>query len=112
MTIEEIKHFDEDGHCIWEAYNLPNVWHIEGQQFVLSLAFDRDGGYSAPTNYYAGVDARDAVAVDDTLSDITDEPSSNGYSRQTISSTTGFTVSLVGSTMKAISGILSFSATT
>ena len=110
MTIEEIKHYDKDGNCIWEEYDLPNIWHITGQQFVLSVAFDTDGDFSIPSSYYAGVDARSTLAGDDTLDSITDEPSTNGYARQAISSTTGFSVSLTGGVMKAVSGLIAFAA--
>ena len=110
MTIEEIRHFDQDGNCIWEDFDLPNVWHNEGQQFVLSVAFDTDGEFSVPVNYYVGLDDRTTTAVDDTLLDITDEPASNGYARQSISSTSGFVVSLSSTKMKAISSVINFSA--
>ena len=111
MTIEEIKHFDKNGKCVWEEHDIPNIWHTNGQQFILSVAFDTNGGLSVPTNYYVGLDNRDTLTAGDTLSDLTGEPTTNGYTRQPLSSTTGFSVQLTGGVMKAVSGLANFVAT-
>jgi len=109
MTVD-VKHF-RNGKCIWSAENLPNNWHQEGQEFVLANVFDTDGGVTIPDQYYLGLDDRSSLAEEDTLDDLDNEPSSNGYARQAISSATGFAVGLVGSRMTATSGIGTFVAT-
>ncbi len=111
MTIDEIKHFDNNGKCIWEEHDIPNIWHTNGQQFILSVAFDTDGSFSVPTDYFVGLDNRTALDADDTLSDLAGEPSTNGYVRQPLSSTDGFSVQLTGGAIKAVSGIANFVAT-
>ncbi len=111
MTVEEIKHFNSSGKCIWENRDIPNIWHTNGQQFVLSVAFDTDGSFSVPTDYYVGLDNRTTLDAGDTLADLVSEPSTNGYVRQPISSTAGFSVQLTGGVIKAVSGIANFVAT-
>jgi hypothetical protein len=110
MTID-VKHF-RNGKCIWSAENLPNVWHQEGQEFLLANAFDTDGGIATiPDQYYLGLDDRSTLAEEDTLADLNNEPASNGYARQALSSVTGFAIGLVDSRMTAQSGIATFVAT-
>jgi hypothetical protein len=86
------------------------MWHVEGQEFLLSVAFDSDAGIVIPTNYYVGLDNRAALTDDDTMLDFTGEPTTHGYSRQPVSSTTGFTVALKDGIMTASSGISTFTA--
>ena len=110
MTIEEIRHY-RDGKCIWSECDIPNIWHDDGQEFLLSLAFDTDGGIAVPTNYYLGLDNRTTLAATDTLTDLTGEPSTNGYIRQPLSPSTGFVVGTTGGNVSAVSGIGTFVAT-
>jgi hypothetical protein len=116
MTISEIKHY-HDGECIWSEYNIPNIWHNEGQTFLLSTAFDLDSGVTIPTNYYLGLDNRTTLAEGDTLTDLTGEPTSggqpifNGYNRQALSATTGFVVGDKAGTITATSAVGTFVAT-
>lgn len=111
MMVETVQHF-RDGKCIWEAHDLPNVFHLDGQQFVLQNSFDTDGDLATvPSQYYLGLDDRDNLSEGDDLEQIDAEPSSNGYARQSISSSSGFSVGLKSGTMTATSGIVSFIAT-
>lgn len=110
MHVEEIRHY-RNGKCIWEAVNLPNVWHVEGQEFLLSTAFNLDSGIEVPDQYYLGLDNRTTIQASDTISDVTSEPTGNGYVRQAFSSTTGFVVALKNGRMTATSGIATFVAT-
>lgn len=109
MTILEIKHYREN-EVIWEAKNIPNIFHESGERFLFSVAFDTDGGYSIPTFYYIGLDNRTTVLYDDDIGSITGEPSSNGYGRQTVSSSSGFGITLTDGRIRATSGILTFTA--
>lgn len=109
MTILEIKHYRED-KVIWESQNIPNIFHESGERFLFSVAFDTDGGYTVPTFYYIGLDNRTTIAYDDDIGSVTSEPSSNGYGRQTASSSSGFGITLTDGRIRATSGILTFSA--
>ncbi len=60
---------------------------------------------------YLGLDNRDNLSEADDISQIDGEPSTNGYARQAMSSTTGFAVGLQSGVMTATSGIVSFAAT-
>lgn len=110
MTALEVNHYDAAGQCIYEEKNLPNLWHIEGQQFVLSLAFDTESGFEAPSNYYLGLDNRGTIDIEDTLELISDEPSTNGYARQAVSSSSGFAIGISEGKLKATTGVLTFVA--
>ena len=105
-----VKRKDE---IIFKAENLHNILHVGGEQQILSALFV--GGPTSntyiPSSYYLGLDARPSLVVTDTLSNITGEPSTGGYSRQPVSSTIGFTITTEGTTVKAKSGLLVFSAT-
>ena len=111
MSIIEAKYYDDKGNCLYEDHNLPNIWHTEGQQFMLSLAFDTSAGFSVPTNYYLGLDNRATLDVDDTLAILEDEPSSNGYARQAVNSSTGFNIGFDNGKLKAVTGVCTFVAT-
>lgn len=113
MKIEEIKHFDKNGNCIWEAYDIPNTMHLEGEEFILQLAFDTDSDAEVPDDYYIGLDNRSTISVSDTLSDLDDEPgiNVNGYNRQPVSSMTGFGITTdSNNNVKASSSIVTFDA--
>ena len=109
MTVLEIKQYQHN-ELIWEAYNIPNIFHQLGEKFVLSVAFDTDA-HSVPASYYLGLDNRSTLAYADDIGCISGEPSTNGYARQAISSISGFGTSLVDGRMKATSGIITFTAT-
>ena len=114
MTIVEIKHL-RNGECIWSEENIGNTWHQDGQEFVLANSFATNMGITVPANYYVGLDNRGSISVLDTLqitiSGVGVEPSGNGYSRQPLSSTTGFALGPDGSNnIVARSSILTFSA--
>jgi len=94
MKILWIKHI-RNNKVIWEAENIRNVFHLDGEAFLLRAAFN--GGPVSeviPENYYIGLDARFALDSEDTLDDLSGEPSTNGYTRQAVSSTDSFTVTI------------------
>jgi len=102
-----------DDKVLFSTGNLYNILHTQGEAQILSALFL--GGPTSnsyiPTLYYLGLDARGTLATSDTLSSLVAEPSTGGYSRQPVSSTTGFTIVTEGSTVLAKSGVLAFSAT-
>jgi hypothetical protein len=91
LTILEIQHLRE-GKVIWEAKNLPNTFHLEGERFILSAMFRSTAGISIPSFYYLGMDNRSTLSVGDNMASISTEPTGNGYSRQAVSSATGFEI--------------------
>lgn len=91
LTILEACHKKND-EIIWEAFNIPNTLHLEGEEFMLSALFKSTAGITVPSFYYIGMDNRSTVSISDNMNSLTTEPSGNGYSRQAISSATGFTI--------------------
>ncbi len=111
LKILEIEHLDSAGNVIWSDKNLYNVFHSEGEEFVLRAVFV--GGVAntiIPVNYYFGLDNRTTPAIADTMLSLTSEPSTNGYGRIAVSSTNTFTVALTGSNFRADGPIVTFSA--
>lgn len=96
LTILEIKHVDRDGRVLWEAKNLKNVFHTDGEEYILRAVFT--GGQSntfIPENYYFGLDSRDSLSVLDDMQTIAvtgNEPSGSGYFRQAVASADQFTI--------------------
>ena len=107
MKVLEVQHI-RNNKVIWEDVNLYNMLHGEGQKLILEAVF---AGGSIPSSYYMGLDNRETLAVEDTLESLYAEPSLNGYSRDTISSATDFTVAAEESgNYKAQSVLLTFIA--
>lgn len=110
MTILEIKHYDKNKNVIWEAYNIPNVVHDEGEKYCLQALFSTDV-VSVPINYYLGLDNRPTPGTADTFLNIEGEPGVFGYERQEINSSLGFSVALNEfNVFQATSSILTFDA--
>jgi hypothetical protein len=111
LKILEIKHFSADNEIIWEDKNIYNILHTDGEEFILKSTFigGSDSAY-IPTNYYFGLDSRSTISASDTMADIENEPSTNGYVRQAVASLNKFTLILVGGINQARSPIITFSA--
>jgi len=82
----DVRCFDKDGKLKWEELGIHNVWHDEGEQYLLSLAFATAySGYGSPTvaTMYIGLDSRASLAEGDTLATINGiEPNvAYGYAR-------------------------------
>ena len=111
MEILWLEHI-RDGKVLYREDNIRNTLHFLGEGFLLSALFM--SGYSPntliPDQYYLGLDARATVAVSDTMIDVFNEPFVNGYTRQPVSSTNGFSLDVVGGVHRATSQIVSFSA--
>lgn len=113
LKILEIKHFNAKGILLWEQKNIYNILHLDGEEFLLRAAFL--GGREStiiPDNYYLGLDNRQTVSVEDTLSDIIGEPSGGGYERQEVSSSGDFAINFESSHFLITSPIVAFRATT
>ena len=91
LKILEIQH-TRNGEVIWEAFDLPNTFHLDGEQFLLSTVFRTTSGIVVPCFFYLGMDNRNSVTIADNMLSLSTEPSGNGYSRQPVSSATGFII--------------------
>lgn len=113
MKVLEITHSDACGNIIWRRQNIYNTLHGDGEQFMLLSLFT--GGSASnpfiPNNYYLGLDNRPTVNSSDKLTNLTNEPTSGGYSRQPVSSVGGFTVEFVNSNWRASSAVVTFRST-
>lgn len=99
---------DKDGNIRWEEKNLHNIFHDEGEEFILDVVFNET--QSVPATYYIGLDDRGTVAEADTLPPA-GEPVGNGYVRQAVNSdATDWTVSQVGGDFQAVSKTVVFTA--
>jgi hypothetical protein len=88
MKVLEVQHL-RNNKVIWEDFNLYNMLHGEGQEIILNAVF---AGGSIPSYYYLGLDNRSSLDVEDNLASLLAEPSVNGYSRFTVSSSSDFTI--------------------
>jgi hypothetical protein len=109
LWIEQIR----NNEVIWRAENIKNVLHTDGESYILRAAFT--GGPVSeviPENYYIGLDARFSLAASDTITDLLGEPTINGYTRQAVSSTGNFTVTIPegSANYRATSPIVAFQA--
>jgi hypothetical protein len=111
MEILSVEHL-RDGKVIYHEENIKNTLHYLGEAFLLQALFM--GGYSPntfiPDNYYLGLDSRAIIAVSDTMTEVFAEPFVNGYSRQPVSSSNGFTLDVIAGVHRATSQIVSFPA--
>ncbi len=105
LTILEISHV-RDGKVIWQDKNLRNTFHTTGEEFLLKAVFS---GLALPDYYYLGLDDRTAITIADEMGDLVDEPSANGYLRQTVD-VDGWTVSLNSGVNRGLSPIITFVA--
>lgn len=113
ITIHEFKHFSKYGEILESRENIKNIIHLEGEEYILKALFN--GGNNPnifiPDRYYFGLDNRPTLNKQDIFTSIIGEPSTAGYTRQSIDSSSGFTVVEVESeVLRAQSIILNFSA--
>lgn len=107
IKILEAKHI-RNGEVIWEDKNIYNVFHTLAEKHILDVMF---AGESLSTFYYAGLDNRTTLAAADDIDDLVEEPTVNGYRRQSVSAS-GFTVAVNDDGVyRALSPIVTFTAT-
>ena len=107
LGIFEIKHFDKDGKLIWQDEAINNLAD-EGEQNILDLYLR---GQNAPSGFYLRL-FNDTPAETDALSNLTGEPTGNGYAAQALArNTTDWpTLALDTGDYQAISKTVTFSA--
>lgn len=112
MKVQEIQHWNSSNELLWESYNIKNLLHYEGEQFLLQAAFF--GGKNStiiPDYYYLGLDNRLEVNVADTIINILGEPVGGGYQRAEISSSGDFAINFENDHFVATSPIVAFNST-
>ncbi|MFX1300371.1 MAG: hypothetical protein ACFFDE_05455 [Promethearchaeota archaeon] len=103
-----VKHI-RNGEVIWEEEITANILHDEGEQFIVQVVFSE--AQSVPAAYYIGLDNRSSPAEADTLTELSGEPSGNGYARQAVNSdATDWTVTQEGGDYQAKSKTVTFTA--
>lgn len=106
MTLFEIKQFDKNKNLIFESYNIKNILHIKGEEYMLKVLF---GTFNKPNNYYLGLDDRQTLQAGDIMNSNLGEPSTANYQRQEVLSS-NFTINQLGQTWQANSPIVLFRA--
>lgn len=106
MKVLEIQHI-RNQKVIWGARDIRNMLHLEGEQYMLKALF---AGTPIPAAYYLGLDARPAIASDNTLLSLVGEPSGDGYVRQAVLPNS-LEVTLVSGKYRATTSVLAFTAT-
>jgi len=108
MKIKSFKVLDKLGKIKYEEYNIKNILHKQGEEFLLkSIFFDKT---IIPENFYIGLDARPGINTTDTLRQIVAEPSSNNYNRQMVQHGDWAVATDSTGTFVAKSGTIIFSA--
>lgn len=104
MTLFEIKQFDKNNNLIFESYNIKNILHNKGEEYMLKVLF---GTFNKPDRYYLGLDDRQTLQTGDTMNSSLGEPVTAGYQRQEVLSS-NFTVGQLGQTWQANSPVVLF----
>lgn len=89
MNIDKIKFIDKNGIIKYEENNIKNTLHSHGQLFILKSILqttDIIPKDELSIRYYVGLDNRGTIQESDTLASIQQEPESNNYSRQPVTS--------------------------
>lgn len=112
MKIQEVQHLDSCGNIKWQAKNIRNILHLEGEQFLLQAAFvgGRDSNI-IPEFYYLGLDNRLEVSAENTMENLISEPYGGGYERAELSSLNDFSINFQNNHYVATSPIVAFRST-
>lgn len=113
MKLIELRCFDANGVVLSEQFNLLNLLHADGEEYLLRAAFV--GGRDStviPDYYYLGLDNRQTITASQTIADLVGEPFGSGYERQQIASLGDFSTNFEQSHFIATSPIVAFRATT
>ena len=88
VVLEELLVTEKDtNNIIYKKENIRNVLNYGGQSLILSCMFM---GTTVPVEYYVGLDNRSTITANQTMADISGEPSGNGYQRQPLVNGTNF----------------------
>jgi len=108
MKIIDIQHV-RGSKVIWEQKNIYNYLHTLGEEFLLKCCFATDATHP-PAQYYFGLDNRSSINIADTMTSVTNEAIGSGYSRRSVSSSSGFTIEQIGGVYRAASQIITFTS--
>lgn len=107
LEVLEINHTSKEGQILWSDKNLKNILHSEGEEYFLKVLFTE---LEKTDYYYMGLDNRGVISVSDGLANLVGEPTTHGYTRQTLSSTTSWTFSISEGNRQVKSAIITFTA--
>lgn len=83
--------FNQNGQLIYRENKRPNLLHYEGEQYILSAAFNTALEFAVPPVLYIGIDSRNKLTPKDTLATVTkSEMKGASYSRIPIATGGGF----------------------
>ena len=106
--IVRVEHRDRFSRLLWGEVG-HNIFHDEGEEWLLDVAFTETA--SVPAAFYIGLDNRGSLAEGDALTDLSGEPSGNGYARKAVNSDdTDWTVSQDSGDYQALSKTVTFTA--
>lgn len=107
-TYWKFEHKNKDGEVIWDQDWTQNALADEGEEDILDVYFR---GAAAPASFYVRL-FNDTPVETDSISDLTNEPSGNGYAAQTIErSAVGWpTLALDSGDFRAVSKTVTFTA--
>jgi hypothetical protein len=109
VLLEEIKITNDiTQEVVFYDKDLKNVLNVGGQSLILGCMFLNT---AVPTIYYVGLDSRTSITANQTMTDISGEPSGNGYLRQPLNTGTNFEFVPLASPPKIRSTTVTFSAT-
>lgn len=81
MKILEIKHISKKKEIVYQEFDIKNILHKSGEEFILKTLFD---DFDKTQTYYIGLDNRSSLSAIDTLNTAyLLEPNQNSYERQT-----------------------------
>lgn len=116
IKVTEATLFSKTNEIIWQKKNLYNIFHDEGQNFMLKCCFSNvykndSERILPPNNYNFGLDNRAVLVATDTISSLESEPDkSTGYRRFPVKPDT-FTLEQVSGIWTAKSPAANFKAT-
>jgi len=88
MTVLEVSHQNKHGEILFKKYDLKNIFHSEGEEYILGTLFTNTytpNNTFVVTSYYMGLDNRSSLATSDSLVDIEElETTGTGYRRQEV----------------------------
>lgn len=111
FEVVDVQILDKNNNVVFEKKNILNTTHKNWQLYALNTLFNTSFGSTVPANYWIGLDNRGTITVNDTLSSLVGEPTTNNYARVSVSSTSGFTVSTdTDGNYQAVTSSLSWTA--
>lgn len=112
IGIDYIQHLSCEHKILWEQKNILNMLHNDGEEFVLRSIFlgGKTNNAYIPNYYYFGLDNRVSLAASDIMTSLVSEPTTSGYTRVAVASTSNFTLGTNETNTQISSPIVTFRA--